>query len=257
MVVAAAFLVACAAASAANPSLVVTFYADGTISVTLPDGTPVGSQGGTPTSIPAGYYTVMLSGPGGCVPVPTFTLSGPGVSIVNNLDDGEVNGTGYNADFLPDTTYTWSDAASPAVVYSFTTSALVEGSPPAPTAPTAGPPAATASNVASQDVVGSAVAMPPVSSLGTLEASVNATGHVTLRLRGHVPASVAAGRYTLTITDASTAHGLALDKVGHATMDVSVAGFVGKRSLSVDLTAGRWVVTTRPASTATSFDVRG
>ncbi len=62
------------------------FAANGTISVTLPDGTPVGSPGGAPTVIPAGFYAVMFSGPAGTTGVPYFQLTGPGVDILENMD---------------------------------------------------------------------------------------------------------------------------------------------------------------------------
>jgi hypothetical protein len=45
----------------ATLSLTVTFTANGVVTVTLPDGTPVGSTGGAPTVIPAGYYTLSAS----------------------------------------------------------------------------------------------------------------------------------------------------------------------------------------------------
>src|SRR5262245_58747119 len=66
------------AARAANPILFVNFFPNGTISVTLADGTPVGTTSGSPTLIPAGYYTLVYSGPGGCTNMPNFKLSGPG-----------------------------------------------------------------------------------------------------------------------------------------------------------------------------------
>src|SRR5262245_60155275 len=48
----------------ANLSLNVNYTAAGLVTVTLPDGTPVGSTSGAPTVIPAGYYSLNLSGPG-------------------------------------------------------------------------------------------------------------------------------------------------------------------------------------------------
>jgi hypothetical protein len=54
---------AAGARDAADLSLQVTFTATGSISVTLPDGAPVGTTSGAPTVIPAGYYTIHFSGP--------------------------------------------------------------------------------------------------------------------------------------------------------------------------------------------------
>src|SRR5262245_17759896 len=55
---------------AANLSLTVSFTAAGVVTVTLPDGTRVGSTSGAPTVIPAGFYSLNLSGPGECINLP-------------------------------------------------------------------------------------------------------------------------------------------------------------------------------------------
>src|SRR5262245_19561459 len=60
------------AARTANLSLTVNFTAAGIVTVTLPDGTPVGSTSGAPTVIPAGFYSLNLSGPGECINLPLF-----------------------------------------------------------------------------------------------------------------------------------------------------------------------------------------
>jgi hypothetical protein len=93
--------------AAPAPTLLVTFFSNGSITVTLPDGTPVGSTSGPPTVIPAGYYSVLIDGPGGCVQLPLFQLSGPGASIVSDMNGGEADASTFNAFFLPNSTYTW------------------------------------------------------------------------------------------------------------------------------------------------------
>ena len=59
--------------SAANPTIRVQFSLTGTITVAGPNGAPLGTTSGQPTVIPAGYYTILLLGPGGCA----VTDSGP------------------------------------------------------------------------------------------------------------------------------------------------------------------------------------
>jgi hypothetical protein len=76
------------ARSAAGNALEVTFTAGGVITMTLPDGTPVGTTTGAPTVIPAGSYVVYLQGPDGCVDLPFDMLKGPGENIVDNLSSG-------------------------------------------------------------------------------------------------------------------------------------------------------------------------
>ena len=133
MCFAASLLVGVPAASAANLQLNVTFSATGQITLTLPDGTPVGVTSGTPTVIPAGFYTMNLIGPGGCSTLPYFDLRGPGNNILDNMDQGEEANKTDNATFLPNSTYTWRDDQNPSVVYTFVTDSEVLGS--APTAP--------------------------------------------------------------------------------------------------------------------------
>ena len=86
---AAALLVAAPVArgqgSRGEHSLDVTFFANGQISVALPDGTPVGTTSGAPTVIPAGVYTISVLGPGGCTQLPLFDLSGPGVRLQDDM----------------------------------------------------------------------------------------------------------------------------------------------------------------------------
>ena len=238
------------ARNAAGPSLQVTFAANGSIAVTLADGTPVGSLSGTPTSIPAGFYTVLLAGPGGCTYLPTFELKGPGESISSNLQDGEVTSTGFNADFLPNSTYVWrNDGTTPPTTYTFATSSDVVGS--APSASTGPGKLGPVSIVSSQSVVGSSV----LRFKGVLAGSVSAGGVASLAFKGKPFAKLPAGTYTLTITDRSTADGFMLQKAGHRAMTISGMSSRGRHSATVHLTAGRWSFAAGNAGKKTYFTI--
>ena len=128
-----ALVAAVPGARAANLQLVVTFNANHTISVTLPDGTPVGTTSGPPTVIPAGFYTLTLDD-SAVVAGPQFDLQGPGVSLVDNMFYGETASATDTADLAPSSTYTWRDDENPSVVYTFMTSAVVAGGPASPSA---------------------------------------------------------------------------------------------------------------------------
>ncbi|HEX4520177.1 MAG TPA: hypothetical protein VH063_11415 [Gaiellaceae bacterium] len=224
---------AAGARRAADLSLQVTFNATDGISVTLPDGTPVGVTSGAPTVIPAGYYTIHLSGPLN-VPsgMPYFNLTGPGVDVLENMSEGGVGSLTDTAFFVPLATYTWTNNSLPGVVYTFTASAAVLGTPPAtPVSPRAGTPAA------SQDIVGSGAAT--VS--GTLKAGVAPSGLVSLELGGKSVARLTAGRYRIVVTDRSASHGFVLERAGHRAVTVSSSKFVGRHSVTVALSAGRWL----------------
>jgi hypothetical protein len=233
---------------AATLSLVVTFSASGTITVTLPNGTPVGTTSGAPTVIPAGYYTVLLNGPGGCTYLPVFELKGPGENILDDMRGGEWETYQYDAYFLPNSTYIWRNDANPGITYTFRTSADVVG-----TANTQGSSGSSGkgSTVGSQDIVGSAIH--PLR--GTLTGAVTAAGRLTLAYKGRSVSSLKVGRYTIAVTDKSSANGFMLQKVNHRAVNVSGTTFVGKRSISVTLTAGRWLFMPRLGKTSYSIVV--
>jgi hypothetical protein len=235
----------------ANPVLRVNFQLDGSVTVTDGSGAPVGTRSGSPSVIPAGYYSVLLFGPGGCANVPYFTLKGPGESIVDNMDGGELSTNQYNAYFQPNATYTWHSDIDTNAVYSFTTSGTVLG-----TAPTVvGPKGLSSTNHGTAQSVnplaggGNAAALQ-----GTLNARVSAAGKVTLTFNGKSVAKLKAGAYNLAVNDASAANGLMLQKLKRV---VTVTGlkFTGKRSSKVMLTPGKWAVMARPGHTAYTLTV--
>jgi hypothetical protein len=224
--------------TAANLSLEVIFYVNGTITVNLPDGTPVGTTSGPPTIIPAGYYTLELSGPGGCAYLPFFELKGPGQEITEDLNGGEYDYTSRVINLLPNSTYTWFNSATPRVAHTFRTSGELVGTLPTNVPPSSGKPSSTVSN---QDVVGSET----VPFRGTLTGAVSAAGKLTLTYKGKSVTRLKAGRYKVAVTDKSSTNGFMLQKGKLAAVGVSGAAFVGTRSASVRLTPGRWFVSPR------------
>jgi hypothetical protein len=223
--------------TAANPALTVHFSLTGTITVNGPDGSPLGATNGTPPVIPAGYYTVLLIGPGGCANIPYFELKGPGESIVNNLTEGELDNDAVNAFLQPNSTYTWRNQAVPGTVFTFATSSQVVGAAPAH----AGPGGLTSSNhttVNSSDFVGSAI----LPLRGTLKIAVSAAGKLSLAYNGKSVSSLKAGRYTIAVVDHSSTSGLILQKKTHVAQTITGRRFVGEQSLAkFELTAGKWI----------------
>ena len=253
VVLAAGLLALAPAASgrpAANLSLIVNFTPAGAVTVTLPDGTPVGTTSGAPTVIPAGFYTLVLNGPGDCINLPLFELRGPGVNINDDMLGGEVEVHNLYATFLPNTTYTWHLDRNEAIVYTFRTSAVVSGT--APGTSTTGSQTGSNPTPTSQDIVGSAVA--PFR--GTLTAGVTAGGMLTLAYKGKSITTLKAGRYTVAVTDRSSSESFMLQKANREPVSLTGAAFIGKRSASVTLTAGKWLVMPHAGKTAYSIVVR-
>ena len=234
---------------AANLTLDVTFSSSQTVSLTLPDGAPVGSTSGAPTVIPAGYYTVVITGPMGLpAGLPYFHLTGPGVDLLSNLNEGGLESATISATLLPSSTYVWTNDAVPGVVHTLTTSASVQGTPPGTAvSPVVGAPAE------SQDIVGSGV----VALSGTLTGTVSATGKLSLVFKGKPAARLEAGRYRLVVSDHSTTSGFVLARGGDVPIPLTGAKYVGRQSTALDLAAGDWTLSGRPAGRAASTIVVG
>jgi hypothetical protein len=231
-----AFAPVASAAKSANFSLYVSFFANGSITLTSPDGAAVGTTSGSPTLVPAGFYTLVFSGPGGCTLLPNFHLSGPGANLVTTLTEAQGQKTPTGIDLLPSSTYTWTSDAVPGVVHTFVTSAQVEGSPPSG-ATSSGAYPSSGKQVSSQDIVGSAVSP----SRGTLGVTLSAAGKLALAYHGKSVRNLQAGKYTIAVTDASSHQGLGLQKLKSAARSLTAPAFTGKRTASVTLTPGSWL----------------
>jgi hypothetical protein len=227
--------------------LYVNFFANGDIAVTLPDGTPVGVTSGSPTVIPAGFYTVQMTGPGGCTNLPYFNLKGPGNNIIDSMDQGEEANKNVNANFLPNSTYTWWNAQNPSQVFTFVTNGQVLGT--APTAPDSG----KHGTATTTDLLGSARA----TIRGTLTGAVSAAGKLSVAFKGKSVGSLQSGKYKFVISDKSSNTGFLVQKGSHTPTPVSGIKFVGKRTKWVVLTAGKWSFLPLAGKPAFTVTVKG
>jgi len=216
----------------------VIFTYQGDISVALPNGTPVGTTSGSPTVIPAGYYSVILTGPGSCTLVPYFLLNGPGVAVSDNMAQGEEDFTEYVVDLQPNSTYTWKNGDNPSVVYTFQTSGQVLGTK-APPVIWKGP---VTSKSANSDIVGSAISP----TRGTLKGTVGADGKLSLLFKGKAVTSLRSGHYKLTITDSTRKGGFIVQPAARKAVTITGPGFLGKKTVTLNLTAGKWTVAAVP-----------
>ncbi len=237
--------------AATTQTLDVTFTANASVTMTLADGTPVGTTSGAPTVINAGYYGVVMLGPGGCVQQPDFHLKGPGEELINDMSGGEVTSEFYNAYLAPNSTYTWRlDNSSNTSVYTFVTNSTVGGTPPSSTPVTgAGSGSAIPTSVG---IVGSDI----VPFRGTLTGAIAPTGKLTLTFKGKSVTHLKTGRYAIAVTDKSGSISFALKKAGKpAVVTITGATFVGKRSVTVDLTAGSWIFLGKAGAAAFTIPV--
>lgn len=246
-----ALLVPSAGASrAASLSLDVNFFANGTIAVTLPDGSPVGVTSGSATMIPAGFYNIVFSGPGGCSALPYFHLTGPGTNIVANMNEGSALKTANTANFLPSSTYVWISDAFPTIVHTFVTSSVIEGSPP-PAPTTGGSTSSGGKGVSSQDIIGSQAV-----TTRTLTATVSGAGTLSLTYLHKSVRTLKRGRYTVAVVDRSSAHGLIVQEHGKRMLNLSGVAFIGKHKTTVNLTAGSWLFAAGKGTTSYTVTVK-
>jgi hypothetical protein len=229
-------------------TLNVLFDATGAINVATPDGTPVGVTSGAPTQIPAGYYSIELQGPGGCTLTPYFQLIGPGISLTDNMAQGEEWETEYVEFLQPNSTYTWRNSQFPNVPHVFQTNGNVIGTQ-APRVVWTPPKGAKGS--ANSSIIGSA-ALP---NRGTVTAAVTAAGKITLAYKGKPVTKLARGKYTITVDDQSKSAGFVLAKGKVGTLNLTDIAFVGKRTAFVTLARGTYTVATKPGATPTKIVV--
>jgi hypothetical protein len=231
------------------PTLYVDYSMNCTFVITDDDGRRV-------TSIAPGTYQILvrtvvvfalvdLSGIDdftACKSFVQFQLTGPGVSILTTLQEGDEDKEMFKETFQPNSTYTAVELLRPTVartVLSTTSSSTAPNAPPTPYVPSA----SAGKPTQSTDIVGSA--RKATTFRGTLNASVSATGKLKLTLNGKSVGSLAEGRYMTAITDESKKAGfifLLLNKHGVPLNSVTAAGvkYTGKRTIPISLTKGQW-----------------
>ena len=198
------------------------------------------------SSIPPGNYEVDVRTPiaFGTVPLigitdltachgqPMFQMSGPGVNIFTTMTAGCSVDLLFPETFQPNATYVAQDNNQPSVTRS-TLTVLGSGAPATP------PPITISGATTSQsgDIVGSGI----VATHATISGSVNSTGKPTLMLDGKSVTSLAAGKYTFSITDKDAKVGfMLLGPTWKTPSSLTGPKFTGKTSRTVTLGAGRW-----------------
>jgi hypothetical protein len=184
---------------------------------------------------PLAFGTMPNPGPGtdmtACRGAPQFQLQGPGVNLFTNMTAGCESDKVFTETFQPSATYVAQDLNQPSVAHgSFTT--LASGTPVVPATTYGG---GKGTPEVSTDIVGS------LAVVGTLNATVSSASKPTLTTKGKAVSSLKAGRYKWTITDRDAKAGLMiLGPTSKAPTSLSGVKFVGKRSVAIKLTAGKW-----------------
>jgi hypothetical protein len=236
------------AAPQATPTLYVNYTMNCTFSIVDDSGKPV-------TAIAPGTYQVMVTtpimfklvipgGPGidnmapgdmtGCRGWVQFQLTGPSVNLQTTLDVGcDSNLLLPPTTFKPSSTYVALDNNQPGATREVITT-LATGTP---VIPSSTPYDATSGK---GDIQQSLLASGSV--LANLNGSVDSKGLAGLLNRGKAIKTLPPGKYRFTITDKSPKAGFSI--LGPKSTKVSAltgTGFVGRKTLTLRLGAGRWV----------------
>jgi hypothetical protein len=230
------------ASDAVSSTLNAGFDADGNIYLTFADGTKIGNPTPPGTLVPAGSYTIDLynNSLDDLGNPHSFHLSGPGVNLAAN---GTVQAT-WTATFQASSDYSFYDDDNPSSKFFFGTA----GSGATSTVPTVSttstpPPTTTATTPKATNNSPLASGTKSVASASTYRGILDARveqGRVTLTRNGKAVAEVLQGRYRIVVTDTSRTGGFTIQETGRPSTTVSGVTFVGKRSATLELTAGQW-----------------
>jgi hypothetical protein len=253
--VAAAALALAAGAPAATPELQLNLTAGWYLELVTPGGSHVRTSSPPGAVIPPGTYQAIVSSQVGDADDThhMFHLSGPGQNLQTDLLGGDSPTELFTITLLPSSTYTFGDDRNPSlaqVVFSTSASAPA-GAGAAATAGATGSGGTTSNTptTTNRDAVGSKLS--PVR--GTLTGGVDTKARATLRLEGRPVRTLRAGRYRVVILDES-ARGSFVLRTARKGLTLSSTAYVGRRTVTVALTAGRWTFASA-GSRATPFVV--
>ena len=224
---------------------------DESIGLQFDDGSDVGNQARNAPVIPPGTYTIRAVDDSGAH---NFHLTGPGVDVGTTI--GGLATPTWTVTFQPGSHYRFQCDDHPDFMYGeFNTSGTGSGSTTGGSTSggsTSGGSTSGGSSSSSGSGTVSNTGTKPTAVLGTLIGRVNPAGKLVLAYGGIPVTKVKAGRYKITVADKAPARSFVVRKSGGAATTVSGVGFVGTRSVTVNLSAGKWTFYTSAGAKSTS-----
>jgi len=241
---------ACSAAahgsSQAQYQLTLNLTSSNTLSVVTPSGAVLGTST-VGAQIPAGSYLVVVNND-----VPDirdtdhmFHFSGPGVIVLTDMGAGDNKTEAYQESLAPSSSYVFQDDRQPGIGrVVMGTAATVSsggssggGSTVGSSGTSSNTGGSSSSNTSSnQSVVGSGTA----AFRGDLTGEVTAAGKLTLAKGGRPVTSLKAGRYRITVTDKAPSGSFTIQKIRSSAHTLTGSQFVGRHTVTLNLTAGQW-----------------
>ena len=171
-----------------------------------------------------------------------FSLTGPGVSLMTTLGEGDASSELDSVTLQAGGTYTMVDASNVAgSKTSFLTSTTGSaGSVTGASSPsTGGSSTAAGGSKSSTSAIGTTIGRATLR--GTIVGAVAASGKVTLTIKGKPVQNLTAGRYNFSIVDRSRSSGLKIQTTHSLPITVTGGKFVGKHQTSITLNRGQWL----------------
>jgi hypothetical protein len=232
-------------ATSDTQKLYVTFELTQTFRVTLPDGTRVGQPSPPGTTIPPGTYELIFDNSTNVKNL-NFQLTGPNVSLQEDMGGGEESSAGDYVTFLPSSQYSYHDGNNITSQTFYLQTAASGGSVggngtglPGSNSTTAG------SSSGNSSVIGSTGSKASSHSSaapfrGTLQGLVSTSGTLSLTFGGRPVTSLRSGRYTVAVSDRSAKSGFTIQEIRQDATTVTGAPFVGARKAAITLKPGQW-----------------
>ena len=212
----------------------------GVLEVITADGTVIRTSAAPGAVISPGAYQVIVNNdvPDSRDIEHLFLLQGPGVNLQTDMAAGDDKTELFDMTLAPNSTYTFSDSRQPNlahVVFSTASTASTSSGSSGRGAST-GSSSGTSNN---SGIIGSGLKASVFR--GNLAGSVGATGKLTLTAGGTKVLRLLAGRYRITVADTTAKRGFTLQEIQKPAIALTGRSFVGKRTVTVDLKAGRWM----------------
>ena len=231
------------ASRAADPSLTLNVNVSGALEVVLGNGTRIRTSSAPGTVIPPGSYLLIVKSD-----VPDekdifhlFHLSGAGVDMSSDLLPCENPREIYTINLRPNSTYVYEDGRHPDLPrVVFSTSGSGSSSDTAGSATTSRR-AGTRARCRTPQFLGSRAVR------GSLRGSVTAAG-LSLTSKGKAVSLIKSGRYRISVDDRTSKLGFTIAKVDRKSVALTRAPYVGKHTVTVNLTPGRWTFWSAPGA---------
>ena len=232
--------------AAVSPNMTAFVHPDDSIGLKFADGSPVGGQTAVPIVIPPGTYSINVLDD---ATEHNFHLLGAGVD--QSTDIGGMSTPSWSVTLQPGQSYTFLCDNHPDFMWgTFRTSGTATGgggtsSDGGTSSGGGGTSSGAGTSSGGTTSSGGGGLSTGIKTAGTLAATITSGGGVTFTFEGKTVTALRTGTYKIAVLDGSKKTGFAVQKPTHATVTITSASFVGKHTVNLKLTKGKWTFVTQ------------